>query len=226
MKPPMKVVAFIPIKMNNERLPGKNVKEFDDGRPLCDLVFDTVKKVKNLDECYCYCSSEEIVKYLPDKVKYLKRDKKLDSSTTSINEIISSFIETVDSDYYVLLHVTAPFIKQDTIEKCISAATSGDFDSALSVNQLRDFLWNETGPVNFDPSNIKRTQDLETLYRETSGVYVFSKELFKKHSRRVGFKPYFHDIGSVESVDIDYPEDFEVANAIYMRKKTNSKNNV
>jgi CMP-N-acetylneuraminic acid synthetase len=215
----MKVVAFIPIKMNNERLPGKNTKKLDDGRPLCDLVFNTVTKVKNIDECYCFCSNEEIKRYIPGKIKYLKRDNKLDSSATSINEIINSFIEKVDSDYYVLLHITAPFIKESTIEECVNAVTSKNFDSALSVNKLKDFLWNENGPVNFDPSNIKRTQDLETLYRETSGVYVFSKELFEKHSRRVGFKPYLRNIGAIESMDIDYPEDFEIANAIYMKMK-------
>ena len=30
----MKVVAFVPVKLNNERLPGKNTKVFEDGTPL------------------------------------------------------------------------------------------------------------------------------------------------------------------------------------------------
>lgn len=29
-------------------------------------------------------------------------------------------------------------------------------------------------------------------------------------------KPYIHEISEIESRDIDYPEDFEIANAIYM----------
>ena len=31
----MKVTAFVPMKLNNERLPGKNTKAFTNGKPLC-----------------------------------------------------------------------------------------------------------------------------------------------------------------------------------------------
>ena len=34
----MKVVAMIPIKLNNERVPGKNIKKFSDGTPLMSLI--------------------------------------------------------------------------------------------------------------------------------------------------------------------------------------------
>lgn len=30
----MKTVAFVPIKLNNQRTPGKNTKKFDDGSAL------------------------------------------------------------------------------------------------------------------------------------------------------------------------------------------------
>ena len=34
----MKTVAFIPVKLNNERTPGKNTKAFADGTPLIHFV--------------------------------------------------------------------------------------------------------------------------------------------------------------------------------------------
>ena len=40
----MKTVAFVPIKMNNERLPEKNTKEFSNGRPLISYVLETNKE--------------------------------------------------------------------------------------------------------------------------------------------------------------------------------------
>lgn len=30
----MKIVSFTPVKLNNERVPGKNTKRFKDGTPL------------------------------------------------------------------------------------------------------------------------------------------------------------------------------------------------
>lgn len=211
----MKIVSVIPLKLNNERLPGKNTKEFDDGTPLCNLVFDTISNIEDIDERYCFCSKEDIISYLPDNIRFLKRSPEFDTSDTSINDVLRSFIENVDADIYVLTHVTSPFIKGETIRKCIEAVVSGKYDSALSVNDAPEFFWSGTTAMNFDPSNISRTQDLQKIVRETSGVYVFTKKLFTDSNRRVGFNPYFYKIGSIESIDIDYLEDFIIANAIY-----------
>lgn len=40
----MKVVSFIPIKLNNQRLPGKNTMMLN-GRPMCDYLFETMKNI-------------------------------------------------------------------------------------------------------------------------------------------------------------------------------------
>lgn len=59
-----------------------------------------------------------------------------------------------------------------------------------------------------------RSQDLEPIYRETSGVYVFTKEVFEKYHRRIGKKPYIKEISYKEAVDINNPEDFYLAEAL------------
>ena len=50
----MKVVAFVPVKLNNERAPGKNIKRFDDGTPLITLFLKTLTQVEEIDEVYVY----------------------------------------------------------------------------------------------------------------------------------------------------------------------------
>lgn len=69
--------------------------------------------------------------------------------------------------------------------------------------------------ADFDPSNFPRTQDLPLIYAETSIAFVFTKESFLKHNRRLGSKPFVKEVGKIEAMDIDYPEDFEVADAVY-----------
>ena len=54
-----KVVSFIPIKLNNQRLPGKNLMDLA-GRPLCDYIFHTISQVDTIAEKYVYCSDERI----------------------------------------------------------------------------------------------------------------------------------------------------------------------
>ena len=42
----MKTTLFMPIKLNNERTPGKNIKCFDDGTPLLQVPLHTALKAK------------------------------------------------------------------------------------------------------------------------------------------------------------------------------------
>lgn len=212
----MKVASYIPIKFNNVRTPGKNIKEFDDGTPLCQFMFNTIAQVTGIDEKYCFCSSEEIKKYLPEEIRFLKRSEKLDSSSTQCHEIIKEFISLVDADIYVLTHVTCPFVKAETIERCIEKVKSGKYDSAFTAAKIQDFLWKEGKPLNFDPEYAVRTQELETIYKESIGCYVFTKDMFLRSNRKVGFNPYIYEVDAYEEMDIDYPEDFEKCNAVYM----------
>ena len=212
----MKVVSYIPIKLNNQRTPGKNIKEFDDGTPLCNFMFDTIAKVDGIDEKYCFCSDEIIKEYLPKEIKFLKRSTDLDQNTTQCHEIIKAFLDIVDTDIIVLTHVTCPFVKKETIEKCIEAVKSGKYDSAFSVARVREFMWKNNQPLNFDASCAVKTQDLEPIYKETIGVYVFRKDMFLKTNRKVGLNPYLCEVGDYEDIDIDYPCDFAIANAVWM----------
>ena len=65
----MKIVAVVPMKLNNVRLPQKNTKKFKNGNPLCWYILSTLLKSEHIDEVYVYCSNEEIKNYIPEKVK-------------------------------------------------------------------------------------------------------------------------------------------------------------
>lgn len=211
----MKIVAVVPIKLNNERLPGKNTLRFYDGTPLIQFILSTLLKVSEINEIYVYCSDEAIKEYLPNGVIFLKRDLSLDRSETKGNQILEQFINTIDAGIYVLSHATAPFTKSESISKCIQSVISGDYDSAFLAMKLSELMWTETGPLNFDAQDVPRTQDLPKLYAETSGAFVFTKETFKKYKSRNGLKPFICEVSKIEGIDIDYPEDFEIANSIY-----------
>ena len=69
----MKVVALVPIKLNNMRLPNKNILDLA-GKPLCSYMTSNLLNVKGIDECYVYCSDESIMDYMPEGMKFLKRE--------------------------------------------------------------------------------------------------------------------------------------------------------
>ena len=209
----MKIVAIMPIKLNNERLPGKNTKLLGNV-PLMDYELESLKQTRLLDEIYVYCSSDLVKEYIPEGITYLKRPTFLDLPTSNFTQIFDNFSQTIDADIYVYAHATAPFIKIETMKECICAVRDKDYDSAFCAVKIQDFLWKDGEALNFDAANIPRSQDLEPIYRETSGVYVFTKEVFEKYHRRIGKKPYIKEISYKEAVDINNPEDFYLAEAL------------
>jgi CMP-N-acetylneuraminic acid synthetase len=214
----MKTVAFVPIKLNNERLPGKNLKQFSDGTPLVKIILNTLSKLRGeyIDEIYVYCSDAKIKAYLPENVRYLERPKYLDESKTHGKDIYREFVNTIDADIYVLAHATSPFVSVEHIRDCIEKVKNDDYDSAFCAKKLQTFLWKDNKPMNFELGNPLRTQDIEPIYMELSTPYIFKKSAFDKYQARTGIKPYICECSEIECVDIDYPDDFVLADAVYM----------
>ena len=211
----MKTVAFVPIKLNNERFPGKNVRPFTNGDPLISYILNTLLRVENVDEKYVYCSSEEIIPYLPQGIQFLKRDPYYDLSTTPFNEVLTSFAELVEADVYVLSHATAPFMSAESISLGVEKVTKEDYDCALAVNKLQEFMWKDGRPFNYQVESIPRTQDLDPMYTETCGLYVYTRNVILGKKRRIGDRPYLIEVSRIEACDINTKEDFIITDAIF-----------
>ena len=210
----MKVVAFATIKMNSQRVPFKNIRPIG-SKPLCYHILETAKQVKNIDDVIVYCSDEEIVKYIPENVSFKKRDAYLDGDQILAKDTYSAFLKDVpDADYYIALCTTSPFTKKETLENALEQVLSGKYDSAFSAAKHQTFAWYKNQPINYDPYLVPRTQDMEAIYVETSAFYIFSREMWTNHQRRVGFHPYIACLDQIEAVDIDTMEDYEFAQVI------------
>ena len=209
----MKRVAFVPIRLNSQRVEGKNLRMLG-GQPLMTYLLRSLAAAKNIDEVYVYCSDSTISEYLPEGVKYLKRDERLDSNTTLGAEIYDAFTAEVDADIYILAHATSPFIRTATIEDAVARVESGEYDSAFSAERVQTFAWWEGKPLNYSLEHIPRTQDLEPVYVETSAFFIFQRDVWRTLHRRIGERPYTAVTDRIESMDIDNPDDFLLAEAI------------
>ena len=209
----MKVVAFVPIRLNSKRVVGKNLKPLG-GKPLMQYILETLVRVSNIDEVYVYCSSEDVIPYLPQGVKFLKRSTALDGDETLGKEIYEAFVKDVDADVYMLAHTTSPFIKVETIENAIDKVVNGGHDSSFSAQKIQTFTWYNGAPLNYSLKEIPRTQTIEPVYVETSAFYIFRREVWTVLGQRIGNTPHMAIIDQIEGIDIDYPEDFEFAQKV------------
>lgn len=207
-----KVIAFVTIKLNSTRLPNKNILLLG-GKPLCWHVFETLLQCQTVDEIYVYCSEKRVMGYVPDdpRIIFLERDKWLDGDQVRAQDTYSAFVNDVEADVYLAALTTAPFVTPESIDDGVSHVVDGSHDSAFAAQRLQTFAWYEGEPLNYDPKNIPRTQDLDPVFVETSGFFCFTRKLWVEHHRRIGFNPYIREVDAREAVDIDTKEDYEFA---------------
>ena len=218
----MKVTVLLPMKGNSERVPNKNLKSFN-GKPLFHAIIDELNKSKYINKVIINTDSKLIsdsaISNFKGFVHIHKRPKKIQGDFVSMNKIIEYDIDNSDSDIYIQTHCTSPLLSikslDTAIEKMISE--SENFDSIFSVTKIQTRYYDKNGkPYNHDPNKLIRTQDLEPLYEENSGFYIFTKNSFKNaNNKRIGLKPLMFEIDKIEAVDIDDNSDFIIAELLH-----------
>ena len=215
------LVALLPIKGHSARVPGKNFRAMA-GKPLYRWMLDTLLELPEID-CVVVNTDvpEEIHKQVPPTKRLLIRERPavLCGDDVSMNRIIADDIEAVAGHRYVMTHATNPLLSVDTIRAAVNQLDAADCDSVFGVNRFQSRFYDEQlRPVNHDPDNLIPTQDLPPWYEENSCIYVFTKESFVASGSRIGVNPSVIETPKLESLDIDTPEDWILAEAMALHQ--------
>ena len=219
------------MKANSERVPSKNFRFFA-GKPLYRWVLDSLLNLSEIDLVVINTDAREILRQsgLQSSERVMIRDRKPEicGDMVSMNLVLADDVDNVEADEYLMTHTTNPLLKSDTIRRAIAvfqaAQMDGRADSLFSVSKHQTRFYRGDGtPVNHDPANLVRTQDLEPWFEENSNLYLFSKNSFRGTGARIGKKPLLFEISKSESVDIDDHDDWDIAEAVAMRHQSQSE---
>lgn len=217
----MKIAVLVPMKGNSERVPNKNLRLFD-GKPLYHAVISELLKSKHITQVVINTDSDKIkddVAINFPKVVVVDRPSEICGDFVPMNDVIAYDMSQVPSDIYIQTHSTNPLLKIATLDSAIEAflAERTKYDSVFSVTRLQTRLyWEDGSPVNHNPAELLRTQDLPPVFEENSNFFIFTKESFEKSgNKRIGLKPMMYPMNKIEAQDIDEPEDFILAETLY-----------
>lgn len=216
---PKKIVALLPMKAHSERVIGKNFKQLV-GKPLFKWILDTLLSVEQIDAIVINTDAKtqllDCGLLESDRVIIRERKTSLCGDHMSMNAILADDIAAIDAEHYLMTHTTNPLMSKATIQSALDAYLSNkQFDSLFTVNKQQTRFYNQdVVPINHDPKNLIRTQDLAPWFEENSCLYLFNRHSFAKTGARIGLKPQFFVTPKLESIDIDEPEDWLMAQAI------------
>ena len=216
------LTVLLPMKGTSERVPNKNMRSFH-GKPLYHSIVKTLLASKYINKIVINTDSmiisDDAIANFGDSITIINRPVEIQGGDVSMNIIIDHDLKQLSNLHFLQTHSTNPLLQTETINKAIESYFNnlGNFDSLFGVTKVQTrFYDKDANPVNHNPEELLRTQDLEPLYEENSNFYIFSKESFlNANNKRIGIKPKIFEVNKLEAVDIDEPEDFILAELLY-----------
>ena len=220
----MSIKCFLPCRKGSERIPKKNIRPFAGYlNGLISIKLEQLLDVHQIDEVVLSSNDEEILDFAHKlenkKLSIHKRVDSLSSSSTSTDELIAHALELIPNSHILWTHVTSPFVTAQDYERILQRylqALNEGYDSLMTTNLIHGFLWNKHKPINYDRNIEKwpRTQTLEPVHEVNSAVFLSHSSNYKAFQDRIGSKPLLYTIDRIKSFDIDWQDDFAIAECI------------
>lgn len=212
----MKTICFIPIKSYSERVTGKNFRVLN-GKKLYQYICEHINEAQIFDKVIVDTNSSEIREYATSLgFEAIERKEELARNTANGNDLLEYHYSLFpDYDYYFQVFATAPYLQPSTIRDCVNKLISGEKnDSIFTATESHGFYWLNGNPVNYRPGILPRSQDMNPLVEESTGLYGIARESLRKYHCRIGKEPYMFIISKFEAVDINTEEDFKIAEIV------------
>jgi CMP-N-acetylneuraminic acid synthetase len=225
------IIAFLPCRRGSQRVVNKNTRKFAEieggliqikmeqllSCPEIDRIVVSTDDLKVMD------IADNSAKAYDKEVSILERPAHLASSDTSTDELIAYIPEIINEGIVLWTHVTSPFVTAQIYSKAISAYWDNinNFDSLMSVTKLQSFIWDKKGAVNYDYNKEKwpRTQTLPVWYEVNSALFMADISVYIENKDRIGKKPFLFELEGIEGFDIDWEQDFWVAEKMVIADK-------
>ena len=226
------VMAFLPCRKGSERVREKNTRPFAGiSGGLVELKLNQLIACEAIDAIVVSTNdpsvmavAQRLAREGSKPLTVASRPEHLASSSTPTDALVAHVPDIIREDALILwTHVTSPFVGAGTysraIRTCRQALASAQQDSLMSVTRLQTFIWNQAGPVNYDARQLKwpNTQTLPMWYEVNSAIFLAPRAVYLERRDRVGAHPIFFELSRWEGLDIDWEEDFELAEARWAR---------
>lgn len=218
-----KIIGIIPARGGSKGVPKKNIKLLN-GKPLIEYTIESSIASKVFDKIIVSTDCNQIAnicnKYPLIDVVIRPQELSMDNSKTedALIHVCDKLIE-IDNfhpDFIITLEPTSPFRSINTIKSCVNVLINSKYDSVAAVVEEKSVL----GRVNNNtfhhifPNEPRRRQDREGLYKESSTIYGTSIKVLRKKKSVLGDNVFALILTGIETVDINEPLDFEIAELI------------
>lgn len=213
------IVAIVPVREGSSRIKDKNFIPFGEEPTLIHNKIQHLKNSGCFDHIYISSDGARTMQIAKScAVEFLQRDSYMCTSKPRWDEVIEAILQTVPRDPIVLwAMVTSPLFRRykEAVDAYLSHIDT--HDSLVGVKQIREYLIDENGRPLFYSFGVWHpySNELRPLYAINDTVFIAKKteQLYWKYW--IGRKPFLFQCEPIESIDINFPEDLEIAKLAY-----------
>jgi N-acylneuraminate cytidylyltransferase len=217
-------ICIIPARGGSKGVPGKNIRPLA-GKPLLAYSVEQALATPDIERVFVSTNSHDIAAVARDYgAEIIWRPAEISGDTASSESALLHALdqlrekESLRPDLIVFLQATSPLRRDGEIQEAIDTLRREEADSLLSVGPMHGFVWRnaEDGveALNYDYRHRPRRQDAPEDLIENGSIYVFKPWVLREEGNRLGGKIALHRMRSLESFQIDDPEDFELMELI------------
>jgi len=216
------VVAIIPVREGSTRVLNKNFRKISNFESLLELKISQLKSQSYIEKIYVSSDSNKAREISESHgVEFLYREPFYCSSQARLHEYNTYMLSTIPGNPVVAwAMVTSPLFEgyDKAIKKYFNQIN--ECDSLVTVIPYKDFLINKHGkPINCSFGHWHLlTQELDEAYQITGALYLAEKKLQMEWKYWIGLKPYLFETSVIESIDVDYEDDFKLAEVLLNAK--------
>lgn len=231
-KKDIKILAYIPARSGSKRIKNKNIRNFC-GKPLIAHAISLALSNEYIDKVIVDTDSPSIAhiakKYKAD-VPFL-RPRRLAQDTSQLIDSVIYLLKKLKNekkyqpDYVLLLQATSPLSSQDDINKCIETALKENAESVVTLCRTEPLLFNMKPDKTIALANVKKltstnSQELPKAYMLNGNVFLIKTKALYRERKFFTKKTKGILSSMLQSVDIDTPEDWALAEIIYKHRKS------
>lgn len=215
------IKALVPVRSGSLRVANKNIRPFA-GTTLLAYRVQQLLSLPFLDGVVVSSNDDEML----DIARGLgaethKRDEYFASNTVSMSEVYENMALAIACDDVMYALVTTPLVSNESFIRAYETYRQlpTEHDSITTVADVKEFLIKEGRPYNYDGNNIPRSQDLPDIVKLTFCISILPRHTMIKKRSCLGNNPFFLTLDPRESIDIDTPFDFTVAELLFNHLK-------
>ena len=216
------ITFIVAVRKGSKRVKNKNIRKFGNS----SLLEIKLKQVRRVFKKAPLLLSSDCKKSLRLGRKFNAiinhRNKKYTNNKIPMPKVYKYLASLVKTKYVCYLHVTSPFLRDDSLRKAIkiffNKVKNSKIDCLATTTPLKEYLWFKKKAVNYNPKRHPRSQDLKEVLSLNFAINIVKTDFMRKKGRITSDNYYSFPLRFPETIDIDNKWQFLIGDFIQKNK--------